>query len=119
MPKTQNKKVEQAASALMREGDRMLDTRHYSEQTWVRMYLPWGTFTRAKLLCSDGKLRLTRRISEFGDTFYTVPCAVQVKNITVSGFMYLDDNVAKFQATGKNRDKLPEWTTGAKNASSV
>jgi len=52
-----------------------------------------GTFLKARLLCSDGKLRNTQRISITGDTFFSVPCSVQVRHKNVSGYMtFLEGN---------------------------
>ena len=78
------------------------DTRKYGKGTSVTQRFPWGTYVKADVLCADGKVRTTTRIAETADTFYSVPAAVKVNGKTVSGFLTLEDDVARFVATGKN-----------------
>lgn len=85
----------------------------------------WGGFLDAAALCSDGKVRKVKRISETADTFFSVPAAVEVcqggKKYTVSGYITVetlagfstevgeDRTVVKFVAYqyGKNGHVLP------------
>jgi hypothetical protein len=61
--------------------------------TEVLVEYPWGIFHKAKLMCSDGKVRATSRMATTADTFFSVPCSVSMwdskagKNVTVSGYM--------------------------------
>jgi hypothetical protein len=83
------------------------DTRKYGKGTSVTQSFPFGFYVRAQVLCSDGKVRPTTRLAETADTFYSVPAAVKVSGKTVSGFLTLEDDVARFVATGKNAALLP------------
>ncbi len=43
-------------------------------------------FEHGAAICSDGKIRALRFHSGIADTFFSVPCSVQVKGKTVSGY---------------------------------
>lgn len=99
-----------------------IDTKEYALGTSVTSSYPWGTYVKARVMCSDGVVRPTKRISQTADTFFSVPCAVTVKGKTVAGYMTFssvsgsdvatdwDPGVAKFIATtyNKNHALLPE-----------
>lgn len=108
-----------------------LETTDYADGTSVTIWrLPSSgvDYVKARVMCSDGRVRPTVRISATADTFSSVPCAVRVKGMTVSGFMTIenrsgltvvtdaDPRVAKFVANvyGRNADMLPAgaWTSG-------
>lgn len=96
--------------------------RHYGLGTWVEQTFPWGLFVRARVICSDGTVRTTKRMSQTADTFFSVPAAVRVNGKTVSGYVTFetaegltteyenDPTCAKFVAVqyGKNASELPE-----------
>lgn len=98
-----------------------IDTTTYADHTSITSSYPWGLYVRARVLCSDGKVRATSRISSTPDTFFSVPCAVKVNGRTVSGYLTCetldgftcampdDPTVVKFCAYtyGKNADALP------------
>jgi hypothetical protein len=62
-------------------------TRDYADGTSVTIGLPFGTYTSAVVMCSDGKARRVSRIAQCADTFFSVPCSVRVKGRTVAGYM--------------------------------
>lgn len=71
-----------------------MDTRKYGAGTEITQSFPWGIYWGGKALCSDGKVRTLKRISQTADTFYSVPAAVEVrregKRYTVSGYITYD-----------------------------
>lgn len=97
------------------------ERREYGRGTSITSTNPWGLYRAARVLCSDGRVRATARISETPDTFFSVPCAVKVRGKTVAGYMTFecisgssvetddDPTVAKFIATtyNKNHALLP------------
>ena len=99
----------------------MSSTTRYGFDTSTTVNMPWSTYVRARVMCSDGVVRPTVRISSTADTFFSVPCAVRVKGKTVAGFLTCetadgwstdtaeDPAVIKFVAYsyGKNGNLLP------------
>lgn len=96
--------------------------RRYALGTYLEQSYPWGLYVSGKAICSDGRVRKLKRISETADTFFSVPAAITVQGKTVSGFISVetvegftaresedDPAVVKFQANqyGKNSDLLP------------
>ena len=98
------------------------DTREYGMGTKLVATYPFGFYRGGYALCSDGKVRKLKRISETADTFFSVPAAVVVKGKTVAGFIMFetmqgfstetenDPAVVKFRAfqNRKNANLLPE-----------
>lgn len=98
--------------------------KHYARDTYVDQTTTWGLFLRARVLCADGVLRQTVRLSDTADTFFSVPASVKVGGKEVSGYITfeteegfstetdLDRTVVKFVANqyGKNADRLPRGT---------
>lgn len=94
--------------------------RDYADGTSLTTRHPWGICVAARVMCPDGVVRATARIST-ADTFFPVPCAVKVKGKTVSGFLTVetreglstetddDPAVVKFVASesGANASMLP------------
>jgi hypothetical protein len=97
----------------------MSEVREYAEGTSVTVQMPWSVFVSARLMCSDGVVRSTARLSQTADTFFSVPCAVKVKGRTVSGYMTFTETygeagavpVAQFRqyTYGRNHAALPAW----------
>lgn len=101
----------------------MSETRHFAKGTSITRNYPWGLNVKARVLCSDGKVRATARLAETADTFFSIPAAVKVKGKTVAGFVTLetlkgysvesegDPAVLKFvpYLYRKNGDLLPKW----------
>jgi hypothetical protein len=103
---------------------------HGGEGTGTYQQYPFGFYIKAKLMCSDGKVRSTNRMASTADTFFSVPCSVVVwdgtnrKNVSVAGYMTTetaggmstptddDPMVYKFVAYsyGKNGHLLPSLT---------
>ena len=46
----------------------------------------YSRYVRGAAICSDGKVRALRFHSGLADTFFSVPCSVQVKGKTISGY---------------------------------
>lgn len=100
-----------------------LDTRHHAHGTELTVSYPWGNYISGRALCSDGKVRALKRISETADTFFSVPAAVTVKGKTVSGYITVttmsgssvptedDPSVIQFRqyTYGVNGGLLPMW----------
>ncbi len=80
----------------------MLDTQRYAFNTSTTVNMPWSTYVRARVMCSDGVVRATARISSTPDTFFSVPCAVKVKGRTVAG--YLTSETADGWSTETDQD---------------
>ena len=92
-------------------------TRNYAQDTSLT-HLPsmCGGFSRARALCSDGKVRSVR-FSNGGhaDTFFSIPGSVRVKGRTVTGYVSLETNEGTEPETvrfhsytyGKNGSLLP------------
>ena len=55
--------------------------------TWFDHSSPWSFPVKARVLCSDGKLRTTVRMAVTADTYFSIPCAVKVKGKEVSGYL--------------------------------
>lgn len=97
-----------------------LNQTDYGMGTSLTYWLPWGDYVKARVLCSDGKVRATSRLSLTPDTFFSTPAAVTVwkdgKRYTVSGFITVetlagyttvmpnDPPVVKFVAFSKGRN---------------
>jgi len=49
---------------------------------------PWGLIHTkgTRLLCADGKIRSVSRISSTADTFFSIPCAIRVKGVNITGY---------------------------------
>jgi len=111
------------------------DFRPYGEGTSVLVGTPFGFYRSARVMCSDGKVRTTKRISDTADTFFSVPAAVSVRGKTVSGYVTVETSagsstetaddplVLKFVAYqyGRNAGRLPKgaWRKGAGNEPQV
>jgi hypothetical protein len=65
----------------------MIETREGARGTSVTQSFPWGFYVRARVLCTDGRVRATSRIAETADTFFSVPASVRVKGKAVSGYV--------------------------------
>lgn len=85
-------------------------TTKYGKGTSITQQFPWGTYDRAQVLCSDGKVRATTRIAETADTFFSVPASVKVSGKTVAGYLTIEDGVVMFVAYTyrKNGGLLPD-----------
>jgi hypothetical protein len=57
----------------------------YSLNTFLELD-SWSRYERGAAICSDGKVRSLRFTTGLADTFFSVPCSVQVRGKTVSGF---------------------------------
>ena len=81
--------------------------------TWVEIEGPWDICIKARVLCSDGKLRITKRLSVKPDSFFSVSAAIKVSGKTVAGFMTAEDGTLIFHAVtyGKNHILLPNKTS--------
>jgi hypothetical protein len=98
-----------------------IDRRNYANGTHLTMRYPFGTYVAGAALCSDGRVRALKRISECADTFFSVPASVTVNGRTVSGYVSVetvdgfstatddDPAIVKFHAYtyGKNGALLP------------
>lgn len=105
-----------------------IERTRYGNNTWLSVSYPWGLNVAGAAMCTDGKVRTLKRISETADTFFSVPAAVTVDGKTVSGYVTIeaasgsthpspsDPPVVKFVAYryGKNHDRLPDgkWSCG-------
>ena len=97
----------------------MRQTTEHGMGTSITYTMPWQLYVKARVLCSDGKLRTTNHMASTADTFFSVPASVPVydpKTQTskrVSGYVTFDnmdsESVCMFVAYrhGKNRDMLP------------
>lgn len=79
---------------------RNIETREYGHGTSLTQSFPWGLYVGGKALCSDGKVRTLKRISETADTFFSVPAAVTVKGRTVAGYVTVE-SIDGFTSTGE------------------
>lgn len=86
----------------------------YANGTYLDMRYPFGFFVGGAALCSDGKVRKLKRISDTADTYFSVPASVNVGKRTVSGYITvetLNDDTAMVYfiaySYGKNGDALP------------
>lgn len=86
---------------------------NYHQGTYLETTV-WSTYVGGRVLCTDGKVRKLARISQYADTFFSVPAAVKVKGKTVSGYVTFetdenDEDTVVFRAYnyGKNRGMLP------------
>ena len=66
------------------------EIRHYSNDTQLRVAMPWGGFIGGRALCADGKVRALSYIAQTADTFFSVPASVKVQGKTVSGFVTVE-----------------------------
>lgn len=71
----------------------------YADGTYAIQQQPWGWYVKAAVMCPDGKVRLTKRIAESADTFFSVPCAITYKGRTVSGYMTCETRSGSSVAT--------------------
>ena len=99
-----------------------ISTTEYADGTSVTMNYPWGTYVSAKVLCADGIVRTARNIKE-PDTFFSVPCNVEVQGKPIKGYFTFDTRegfstetdddpmVCKFRhyTYANHRGLLPEW----------
>lgn len=100
----------------------MIERREYARGTFLAQSSPWGLYWGGAALCADGAVRKLQRIAATADTFFSVPAAVRVHGLTVSGYVSVeplsgssveteDDPAAvKFVAYsyGRNADALTE-----------
>lgn len=98
----------------------MIQTRTFPNGTSLTQSFPWGLYVRARAMCSDGRIRSTKHLSNTADTFFSVPASVEVKHRTVSGYITITDEGVRFIAYtyGKNGHLLPE-DTGVKVSTEV
>lgn len=62
-------------------------------KTQLTTVYPWGII-RAKgtrLLCSDGKVRSVSRIAQTADTFFSIPAAIRIRGVNISGYATSDE----------------------------
>lgn len=87
-------------------------TSHYANGTFLTTRLPWSVYVKARVMCPDGKVRVTHRISE-PDSAFSIPASIKAKGKTVAGFITVVDNpedTLMFHPQGKNAvvfDKVP------------
>jgi hypothetical protein len=84
-------------------------------KTFVKQSFPWGLFLRSghRLVCSDGKVRAAE-LAQTADTFFSVPAAVRVGGVWVSGYYTGEESstgarVCAFRRHDCHADKLPAW----------
>ena len=87
----------------------------YGKGTFLTRESHWHECVGGRALCSDGKLRSIQHVSA-PDTFFSIPCSVQVKGKTVRGFVSIRHDLdgqaepfIQFSAVryGKNGGLLP------------
>lgn len=90
------------------------ERREYANGTYLDVRYPFGFYIGGAALCSDGKVRKLKRISDTPDTFFSVPASVNVGRRTVSGYITTDDDADGnptiyfiAYSYGKNGDTLP------------
>lgn len=74
---------------------------HFQKNTFFVHQGYWNRNLFAVVLCPDGKLRKTNRISPYTDQMYT-SAAVRAKGKTISGHMTIKDDTLVFVP---NRDR--------------
>ena len=99
----------------------------YADDTHLRTSGMWDVYCGGAAMCSDGIVLCTwtrcslKRVPP-ADTFFSIPAAVSVRGITVSGFVSItdlsdpngngtandDQSTVTFHATGKHRDYIGE-----------
>lgn len=93
----------------------MTSRHNYGKGTWTETRGPWSTFTRARALCPDGRLRVVK-LALCADTFFSVSARVSYRNKTVAGFVtFASDSglstdpaqYVKFVPTGKHAGIFP------------
>lgn len=64
----------------------------YGKTNLARSY-PWGLHHRkgTRLLCSDGKIRAAAYIAQTADTFFSIPAAVRIRGVYVTGYATTDE----------------------------
>jgi hypothetical protein len=77
--------------------------------TWIDHYGPWHIAYRARVMCTDGRIRMAR-ITGTADTWFPIPAHVKVKGKTVSGYVTGGSLFYSFvaYAYGKNGRLLPD-----------
>lgn len=87
-------------------------TNEYKHGTYVIKQYPFGWYLGGAALCSDGKVRKIKRISETADTWFSIPASIRVNGRTVAGYISIDDGVVKFHQYNnrKNSHLLPQWS---------
>jgi hypothetical protein len=99
-----------------------MTTTHYANGTSLRTATCWDVYSGGAALCSDGIVRALKRIALTADTYFSIPAAVSVRGVTVSGYVSLSDlsdangngaanddrSTVVFHATGKHRDYIGE-----------
>ncbi len=89
-----------------------MDKRRYAKETWTETCGPWATFTRARAICPDGKLRVVK-LAMCADSFFSVPARLSYRNKTVAGFISFaadsglstdPEQWVRFTPTGKYKD---------------
>lgn len=91
-------------------------TSTYANGTSLLIRYPWGVYVKAWVMCPDGKVRTTKRISD-SDTFFSIPCAVEAKGRTVAGFITVvdtPDQTLVFHPKGANADVFGETVETSK-----
>ena len=84
---------------------------------------PWGLIIRkgTRLLCADGVVRSVSRISSTADTFFSVPAAIRIRGVNITGYATSDETkrapfarVYTFRQHTDQKEKcikvgLPDW----------
>jgi hypothetical protein len=89
-----------------------MGTTEYANGTYLRTSTMWDLYSGGAAMCSDGKVRVLKRIAITADTFFSIPASVSVRGRTVSGYVSVDtlnddQSTVKFHAHGKNAALLP------------
>lgn len=87
--------------------------------TRLSTHQPWGLLaaTGTRLLCADGKVRAPSRLAASADTYFSVPAAMRIKGVTVTGYATTEETsgapyVRAYvfrQHTGQPGHNLPQW----------
>ena len=75
----------------------------YAHGTELRTRQPWGINTYCRAVCPDGKVRTMSRIAIVADTFWTIPAKVNVRGVSVKGYVdFVDCNNPTCSTTQDN-----------------
>jgi hypothetical protein len=68
-----------------------MQTTHYALNTSItRSNLPFAENIKARVLCSDGKVRATARLSQHPDTFFSTGAAIRVRGRYITGYLTVE-----------------------------
>lgn len=73
------------------------NTTLYANGTSITQSFPFGIYVFAYVMCPDGKVRKTKRISTTADTFFTIPASVKYKGKTVTGHVWFHHDLIDVQ----------------------